>query len=171
MSQNGSKSLSQNEAYDLLSNPRRRFVISHLRKHGDPMSVSDLSDAVAAWENDAPVGELTDRQVKRVYVSLYQTHLPKLRDAGLLDYDQEAGVVSATSAVNELDSYMPESKQTDRRWPLVYVIVAATALALYLSMTLTGVGESNIATELFGLLVLGVFAAVAVSHYYSQRGQ
>ena len=168
MSQNGHESLTQNEAYDLLSNPRRRFVISHLRQHGDPMSVSDLSDAVAAWENDQPVEDLTDRQVKRVYVSLYQTHLPKLKEAGLLHYDQETGVVSSTSAVDELDNYMPQSDTADRRWPLVYAGIAVTALTVYLLVIVAIPGEAGAVTELFGLLTIGVFAVVAVAHYLSQ---
>jgi len=104
------------------------------------MSINDLSDAVAAWENDAPVEELTDKQVKRVYVSLYQTHLPTLKDAGLVHYDRESGVVKPTSAVDETDNYMPESKVADRQWPFIYAGVAVTALALYLLITVTTPG-------------------------------
>jgi len=171
MSQNSHESLTQNEAYDLLSNSRRRFVISHLREHGEPMSINDLSDAVAAWENDAPVEELTDKQVKRVYVSLYQTHLPTLKDAGLVHYDRESGVVSSTSAVDELDNYMPESKVADRQWPFIYAGVAVTALALYLLITVTTPGDAGAITELFGLVTVGVFTVVAAAHYLSQRAR
>lgn len=169
MSQNGTESLTQNEAYDLLSNPRRRYVISYLRKHGEPMSVSDLSDAVAAWENEQPVEELTDRQVKRVYVSLYQTHLPKMNDAGLLDYDRETGIVRSTSAVAELDDYMPESQTAERRWPLIYAGLAVTALATYLLINVATPGDASAVTELFGLVTVAVFAAVAITHYLTQR--
>jgi len=110
--------LSQGEVYDLLSNARRRYVISYLRDRDEPVELTDLSRAVAAWENDTSVEELSDQQTKRVYVSLYQTHVPKLDDSGLVDYDQETGEIALTSSVNELDTYLPaeEKAETPGSW-------------------------------------------------------
>ena len=92
MSSSNTEQLSRDEVYDILSNARRRFVIYFLRDRREPVELSELSDRVAAWENDVPVEELTDQQVKRVYVSLYQTHIPKLEDTGIVEYDSDSGV-------------------------------------------------------------------------------
>ena len=54
----------------------------------------ELAERVAAEENGVPREELSSAQRKRVYVSLYQTHVPKMEDAGLVDYDQETSMVS-----------------------------------------------------------------------------
>lgn len=89
MSDTNQTTLGQDEAYELLSNARRRFVISYLRSQDGRVPLNELSQSLAAWENDIPVDELGDQQIKRIYVSLYQTHLPKLEEAGLIEYDRE----------------------------------------------------------------------------------
>ena len=113
MSTEDPNTLTQDTVYDLLSNRRRRFVISKLRRADGAVSVNELSEAVAAWENDVEIDELTDKQIKRVYVSLYQIHIPKLDEAGLVAYDKDAGQVELTPAVSELDSYLPDQEADD----------------------------------------------------------
>jgi DNA-binding transcriptional ArsR family regulator len=163
MSQSENPAISKDEAYDLLSNARRRFVISYLRDRSEPVALSTLSEEVAAWENETPPPDLTDQQIKRVYVSLYQTHLPKLSEAGLVDYDRDAGRVQLTSNVTELDTYLPERNQDEPPWQLAYVSVAIVGLALYLAaMTVPSLGISE---TIVGILTIGAFAVVAATHY------
>lgn len=81
--------LSQDLIFDLLSNPRRRFILYYLRIESGPVKLPDLAKEIAAWEYDTPIDELTDQEQKRAYVSLYQTHVPKLVEAGLVDYDTD----------------------------------------------------------------------------------
>lgn len=166
MSQSDQVTLSQDEVYDLLSNARRRFTISYLREHSGPVAVSDLSQEVAAWENDVTRDELTDQQVKRVYVSLYQTHLPKLSEVGIVDYDQDAGRVELTSSVSELDTYLPEQESAETSWQMVYVGVALVGLALYAVATL--VPSVALPLDLLGVATILTFAAVAIVHYLTR---
>ncbi|MCU4802368.1 hypothetical protein OB920_18485 [Halobacteria archaeon HArc-gm2] len=87
-------------AYDLLQNRRRRWVIELLATaDGGPkqLDLLGLSKEVAAGENEKPIPELTDTERKRVYVSLYQTHLPRLDQAGIVDFDHEQGTVTLRS--------------------------------------------------------------------------
>lgn len=41
---------------------------------------------------------MTSEQHRRVYISLYQTHLSRLEGAGFVEYDRVAGVVDPTRA-------------------------------------------------------------------------
>jgi len=155
--------LSQDTVFDVLSSARRRETIAILREEDTPIELTTLAEIVAARENDTSVEELSSQDRKRVYVSLYQTHLPKLSEAGLVDYDRDAGRVQLTSNVTELDTYLPERNQDEPPWQLAYVSVAIVGLALYLAaMTVPSLGISE---TIVGILTIGAFAVVAATHY------
>lgn len=161
--------LTQDTVYDLLSNARRRFVLSYLRSREEPIELSELSRRVAAWENETDVDDLTDQQVKRVYVSLYQTHIPKLDDSGLIDYDKDTGEVELTSSVEKLDTYLPEHGDDRIPWQFVYAGVAAAGLALYAAIMLFPAAFAWVPMALLNVAIIAVFGAVAVAHYWSRR--
>lgn len=168
MPQSDSKSLTQDTVYDLLSNARRRFVLSYLRDRDEPVKLSDLSKEVAAWENETSVDDLTPQQTKRVYVSLYQTHIPKLDESGLVEYDRDSGDVQLTSNVAALDSYLPERDSRRIPWPRVYTAIAAAGLAIYAGVLLLPAVFSWVSMTLLNVLIVGVFGIVAVAHYWTQ---
>lgn len=99
-------SLSRDELFFLLSSRRRRFVLRYLRRAGGPVDRGTLVDALAAWENDVDAEDLTEAQRRTVDVSLYQTHLEELADAGVVTYDADAGRVSPTERIEEFAVYL-----------------------------------------------------------------
>ncbi|MFW5938922.1 MAG: DUF7344 domain-containing protein [Halolamina sp.] len=171
MSTKEPNTLTQDTVYDLLSNKRRRFVISKLRRTEGAVSVNELSEAVAAWENGIEIDELTDKQIKRVYVSLYQIHIPKLDEAGLVEYDKDSGQVQLTSTVSELDSYLPQQADdsADVPWPLVYAGLAGAALLLYGGVFLFPDTFAWLSTTVVNVAVFATFVIVAAAHYAMER--
>ena len=87
--------VSLDAVFDLLAAFRRRTAYRTLVSHGD-LSLPDLADEVAVAERDRPLPEIDPDAVLQVYLSLYHTHVPKLADAGLVEYDQEADFVALT---------------------------------------------------------------------------
>lgn len=79
--------------FGLLSAERRRLVLQYLADEGGESTLSDLAEFIASLENDKPVSALSSAERKRVYISLYQGHLPKMDDAKVLEYDQSRGHV------------------------------------------------------------------------------
>lgn len=86
-------SLPRSDVYELLANERRRYVLSVLREHG-PVPLPDLADEVANREHDAPLPQVPEDAVLRVYLSLWHVHVPKLADADVVTYDQETDTVA-----------------------------------------------------------------------------
>jgi hypothetical protein len=168
MSQSDTEPLTQDAVYDLLSNARRRFVLSYLRDRDEPIELGELSKKVAAWENETDVEELTAQQTKRVYVSLYQTHIPKLHDHGLVEYDQDSGEVELTSNVDALDTYLPERDDDRVPWQLVYASVATAGLLVYAAVALFPAAFAWVSMTLLNVAVIGAFAAVTIAHYWSR---
>ena len=169
MSESDHGRLSQNEVYDLLSNPRRRFVISYLREHGRPIELTALAQEVAAWENQVPAEELTDQQEKRVYVSLYQTHIPKLRNAGVVDYDPDDGVIELTATVGQLERYLPEEEGGEPPWQALYVATAVIGGLFYLLTVVDAPVFAAVPDSVAGVLVVAAFLIVTVSQYVYTR--
>lgn len=76
------------DIFKLLSEKRRRYAIHHLSTTPEGVAtLSDLVEQVAAWETETSVGDVPDDYRKRVEASLHHTHLPKLDDANIIDYD------------------------------------------------------------------------------------
>jgi len=96
-------------AFDLLSVERRRRVLYCLRERDEPMSLSDLADAVV----DAESGSQTDHR-ERVAISLDQVHLPKLADADVVDYSpSDRRVEYAGDAF--VDPFLARAAELERR--------------------------------------------------------
>jgi DNA-binding transcriptional ArsR family regulator len=163
MSSTSQDGITQDVVYEILSNPRRRFVLSYLREHGEPIALTDLATVVAARENDIDQADLTDRQEKRVYVSLYQTHIPKLEKIGIVDYDSDAGTVQLTEAVDQVEQYIP-SNDDDIAWHRYYLVAAAVAAGLYALLFLDAPVIGDAPQTLISAFVVVVLVALAVTH-------
>lgn len=147
--------------FDVLSNARRRYAIELLNRHepGDEIDLGDLVDYVAARENDTTVAKLDYKQRKRVYSSLRQTHLPKLDDCGLIEYDRSRGTIDLGDAVTEVQMHLEYVPENDIPWCFHYLgltatlggIVAFAGLGLYPFTELSTVAFGTIATVVFGL--------------------
>ncbi|MDQ2072850.1 hypothetical protein RBH20_09915 [Haloarcula sp. H-GB4] len=73
--------------FDILGNERRRVCLHCLAEHETALSVSALSQQVANVVADAETD--SDELYDSVYISLCQTHLPKLDAVGLVEYEQD----------------------------------------------------------------------------------
>lgn len=61
---------------------------------GGPMDVSELARAVASLEDSASREGSLDERTRSVHLALHHLHLPKLHEAGALEFDHNAGRVS-----------------------------------------------------------------------------
>lgn len=161
--------LSQDEVFDVLSSARRRFALSYLWRVGGSSELSTLADETAAWENGTPVSELTSQQRKRLYVSLYQTHVPKMADLGIVDYDADTGAVRISDGAAEVARYLPQSEPA-AGWEWYYLLLAGLSAAFFLGVTydvpvLGGVPEVAAAV----VVVLAFVALAALHRVYAER--
>jgi len=164
------KSLTQDVVFDILSSARRRYVLYLLKTEDEPIEMTDLAERVAAWENDTTVAELTKQQRKRVYVSLYQTHVPKLEDAGLVEYDQDSGAVDLTPAAADIDRYL-DADDRELKWPYLYLPLALVGSGLIALTTVDvwvfgSLSETGIAIVVVSGLLLSVGAHLVVRSMY-----
>ncbi len=161
--------LSQDTLFSLLSNPRRRFILQYLSRVDTPVTLRSLSTGTAAWENETDAEDLTDQQRKRVQVSLYQTHIPALEDAGIIEYDSDSSEITLTKRADSLNIYLNgDVEEETRRWEVYYLALAATGVVAYAVITLA-VGVGEFWTTVVGLVWLIGLAALAAAHYLDGR--
>jgi hypothetical protein len=149
-----------------LSNRRRRYVLYYLQDGPGSVSLRDLAERIAAWENDVPVEELEYKQRKRVYTSLHQTHLPKLDEVGVVDYDRDRGTITLADRAADLDDYLTVVGDDDGDWYRLYLGLSVVSLVAAVSAWL-GVPPFSRGTGLAvaGLVVI-LFAVAASVHTY-----
>ncbi|WP_232702094.1 DUF7344 domain-containing protein [Halobacterium wangiae] len=92
--------------FEILKNRRRRLVLQYLRDAEETTSIGELAEHIAAIENDTTVKQLNAQQRKRVYIGLYQCHLPKMDDAGVVEFNQDRGRIDPGPNVAPLYNYL-----------------------------------------------------------------
>lgn len=165
----GVEPLSQDLVFDLLSSPRRRFVLYYLRSESASIALTALADEVASWEYETSVDELTEQERKRAYVSLYQTHVPKLVDAGIVAYDTDSGVVSLTDRAGTIESYLPRTAKPEIPWEFIYPSLTVGCVVLFVAI-LADIGPlSSLEVTIVGSLILLAFGVISITHFVLER--
>lgn len=134
----------------LLQNKRRRDIYRLLRRHDGVLSHSELAEFIAAEENGKSVSQLTSKERKRVYVSLYQGHLPMMADAGVIEFERTGGAVKLTDRADQLEKYLNRNS-TDQ--PIQLNFYHGLVLGVTLSLGVASVipQPNNMITGLFFL--------------------
>jgi DNA-binding transcriptional ArsR family regulator len=159
--------ISRDLVFEILSSARRRMILYYLRQHDGTATVNELADQIAAWENDVEPEELSSQQRKRVYVSLYQTHLPKLASAEIIDYDDDEGTVEIASRASEIDTFLTPATESTYPWQLHYLVLTAISALLFVLAVAEIPGVPSVTLVGIGFVV--AFALSSVAHYRSYR--
>ena len=159
--------LDEREIHEVLGNDRRRLALEALREGGGEESVRTLSEQIAAHETGEDPPPKNKRQ--SVYVSLHQTHLPKLDELDIVEYDPEERDVSLGERVEEVEVYMEVVPEYGLSFGEFYL-----GLALLGLLTTTAVLRfvPDVSPFALGALVAGVFAlqmAAAASYVYTKQ--
>ncbi len=163
--------IKREDVFDVLSNARRRYAIELLNQYdpGEEIELGDLVEYVAARENDTAISDVDYKQRKRVYSSLRQTHLQKLDDCGLIEYDRNRGTIELGDAISEVQMHLEYVPEDDIPWCFHYLgltvilggIVALAGFGLY--------PFTELSTVAFGTIVTAVFGLSAVVHTVHTR--
>jgi hypothetical protein len=88
--------------YKLLADHRRRVLLQCLRNTEDSLSISALVTELTQRDGREP----SERDVE-AEIAIHHIHLPKLADAGVIEYDQSAQQ-AAYSASPQVDALLEE---------------------------------------------------------------
>jgi len=156
--------------YESLGNRRRRYAIHYLKQRDAVVTVRELTEQVAAWENGKSVEALTSQERKRVYIAFYQSHLSTMHDEGLVEYDADRGRVRLSESLANADVYLEVVPDEDIPWNYFYVGLAA-ANALLLALVWLDVAPFGALPDIAGGAIVLVSYAVSafVQTYHGRR--
>ena len=148
------------------------MVIRFLRENDGETVLNDLAEHIAAKENDTTVRQLSSDQRKRVYIGLYQCHLPKMDSLGVIDYDKNRGTIELQASVTQLLEYMDldegdreNAEETERTWAVPAVAGCVTVLVTAGTVGLGPLAAVPAATWTL-LSVVGILAIVGLQYAY-----
>lgn len=149
--------------FEILQNQRRRQVLEYLRETDGTVELREVARNIAAWENDKEVTLVTSKEYKRVYVSLYQSHLVKLSEHGIIDFDQHRGTIEARPPARQLYRYLEFKGSTDdktvQRWGNRVIGIALIGFVLALG----GLGIPMIPLGLSGFFLTTLLAVAVIT--------
>ncbi|USZ71835.1 DUF7344 domain-containing protein [Natronosalvus halobius] len=165
-------SLPPDDRYHILQTRRRRDTLRYLRRCDGPVDARELAEWVAAREQETTPEMLTSRQRQRVYISLYQTHLPKLDEYGIVRYHKDRGAVTPLALVEHFDEYLAPSElesepgdededEDTRAWWRPYLALSSLGVAL---IGLSAGGVLPLPALAITGLVVSSFATLSVFH-------
>lgn len=158
--------LSKDTLFEIVKNQRRRDVLSYLKRRNGEATLGELAEHIAAKENGVEVGALSSSQRKRVYIGLYQSHLPKLADTGVVDFDKGRGDVRLRPAATQLDAYLGDGTlDADTRGtaPTGRNLAVAGALGVSLGASLAGMpGFTMVPDVAWAVLSTGTLIVLTV---------
>ncbi|WP_247004891.1 DUF7344 domain-containing protein [Halosolutus gelatinilyticus] len=161
--------LSKDVIFELLKNRRRREVLKYLLETDETVTLGELAEQIAAWENDTEVNALSSDQRKRVYVALYQTHLPKMDDAGIVEYDQDRGLISLSDNADLLMMYLNTDNHRQDRWDRWYALLSVVGTAVISAAVLGLPVLSTIPTVALAGVVVVAFFSLSIAHVLTNR--
>lgn len=164
--ENPDPELVASEIHDVLRNERRRMVLEQLGKAGDAVSARELSEMIAAREADSDPPPRNVRQ--SVYISLQQTHLPKLADLDIVDYDDATKEVRPGENASDVGVYMEVVPKYGLSNSEFYAALGALGALLVVATQVGVPGLSGVPPAVWALVV---FAAILVSAAYQTVDQ
>ncbi|WP_224271126.1 DUF7344 domain-containing protein [Haloprofundus salinisoli] len=135
--------------FDLLKNDRRRMVMALLAEEVESVTIGDIARTIAAAEaEETPAPE---KVYKSVYVSLQQTHLPKLAENGVIEYNQSTGTVAPGPNLEDVLVYVEPSTVRDV-WQSEELILGLVGLGATLGAVVGVPIVSVLAAEVWAVL-------------------
>lgn len=161
------RELEPSEIHNILRNDRRRRAIKHLRDADDTMSVKALAEDIATLETGESPPPRNVR--KSVYVSLHQTHLPKLDELEVIDYDQTSKELVLLDRAEEVEVYMEVVPEHDISWATYYLGIGSLGVVTLLAAKFDLLLVSALGFEFWSWSFLVLFVLSSLYHAYSER--
>lgn len=159
----------QETAFDVLSCQRRRYVLHYLLSEEARTELGILARQIAAWENEIEREEITSKQRMRTYTALRQAHLPKMDEAGFVEFDRDRGTVELTEDGAKLRVYLQVVPGDGIAWSRFYLGLSLLGVGVIGAVVWGVVPLSALSPIGWMGLFVGLFGIAACCHEFATR--
>lgn len=85
-----------------LGHPYRRETVTIITETNEPITTTELAREIATRSGQVPSDDGDSDLAESIQLELYHGHLPKLAEADLIEYNQDANLVSSASTTTHL---------------------------------------------------------------------
>lgn len=93
-------------ALELCADTHRRIVLAELVGREAPITIDALTESIVTHNHHAALASVSDETVTGIRTSLLHSHLPKLAEAGLVEYGPQRGVVVPTADLSRGEPHL-----------------------------------------------------------------
>lgn len=101
-------SVSLDTAFDVLADSKRRQVLEYLDFEDASASLDTLAKYVARRQTNPGCSAVSAETIDSMRTDLHHTHVPKLAQCGMVDYDEDADRVELTDTGREVIEFFSE---------------------------------------------------------------
>lgn len=94
------------EVFDLLGHRYRRVLLTCLRQSELPLHRQTIAAEIASREDERSREDLGEAEIERVATALYHSHVPKLRDHGIVSSVGDSDVLVLEDAAERLEPHL-----------------------------------------------------------------
>jgi len=146
-------SLDGSTVLHLLQNSRRRALLKVLRKVGGRSSLREVVRKIAEVEGVSARG-----LIESIRVSVLQTHIPKMRRAGIIEYDRATDKVYLLELPPKFRYYLEVVEGKDISWSLYYLVLSIFGVV------------AMVLGNLLALVLASIFVVAALIHTSQMYG-
>ena len=159
--------LAETDVHQILSNPRRRAALAYLWQSPGTVSLRELSEAIATVESGESPAPRALRET--IYISLHQTHLPRLHELGVIAYDRDRKAVTALDTAREVAQYMDLTVRWGFTWVEYYRTLGIVALCLVVATLVDLPGFAMLDPLVPATAALALFAGSSAYQLWRSR--
>lgn len=152
---------------EVAQNERRRRILTYLAARDGAVDIGELAEHLAGLEYECPDAGPTSDQRKRMYVGLYQGHLPKMDEMGVVEFDKDRGQIEPGPHARRVTRFVERATGDEPPWPRFYLGLVLLAGVLFI---VPFVWAASTAVADLGLaVVLSLLVLTAGGHLYWRR--
>ena len=106
--------LAEDQFYRALAAPQRRRLLYYLLAENES-AVEELATVLSGWKATTTGTMHTSADWSELRLTLVHNHLPRLAEAGLIDYDPDDGSVQLTSLHPRVADIIRQSVEAEQR--------------------------------------------------------
>lgn len=106
--------LAEDQFYQALADTQRRRVLYYLLAENET-TVEELATVLSGWGATTTGTMYTASDRSELRLTLFHSHLPALDEAGLIDYDPDAGLVELASLHHRVADVIHRSVEAEQR--------------------------------------------------------
>lgn len=96
----------------LLSESRRRQALYCLLSNRT-LNIDSIAVQIAAWENNESIASVSEQAEESIKIALHHNHLPKLVEAGIVEYDGRSGDIIPGERFDEIESTVEQLREDE----------------------------------------------------------